>query len=204
VRIVVEGLDFAGKSTVCRHLAALLQGDGWRVRRSTTSLAGGLMPPLIEAAYRSPYLPDVARSMVYHLAYLPDLLLPTRTAPDVAVLQESYVCRVWAYDMARRRPRLEAAARRLAGPLHRRVDLAVLLHAPYEIRRARYLDTGVRNFRDEARFAPAARKGQQFLAQALERVATGCGYRLIDTGGQSAQDAAEEVAVLARSTAARR
>jgi thymidylate kinase len=201
MRIVVEGMDFTGKSTVCRHLGELLQRDGWQVRRSTTSLAGGLMPPLIEAAYRSRLLTDAARSTVYHLAYLPDLLLPARSAPRVALLQESYICRVWAHDDARRRPLLEAVARRLSRALHQRVDLAVLLRAPYDIRRSRYLSTGVANGRDEQRFSSDGREEQHRVETALERRAAQCGYQLIDSASCSPQETAQAIALLVRAAA---
>ncbi|MFG2697208.1 hypothetical protein [Kitasatospora sp. NPDC048407] len=202
IRIVVEGMDFTGKTTVCRHLAQLLNRQGTEVTRSTTSLTGGAMPALIEAAYRTPHLPDVLRSALFHLAYLPDLAIePVRrgepaTAAQQVWLQESYVCRVWANDLARNRRTLARSAACLAPVLHRRVDLAVLLHSPFEVRCDRYLRTEVRNLRDDHRFGPGAGHHRQ-VENHLTHLAQQCGYHLIDTSTQPPHETAAQIAALA-------
>ncbi|MFE5868794.1 hypothetical protein ACFQ6V_09090 [Streptomyces roseifaciens] len=196
MNIVIEGMDFAGKSTVCTRLAAQLTATGITVRRSTTSLTGGIMPTLIEAVYRAPaWWPDRLRSTLYHLAYLPDLVPGhgrNREEQGLA-LQESYVCRVWAYDVAHGRRTLARVACWLTVRLHRRVDLAVLLQCPYPERAQRYRACGVVCGRDERRFAPQQRPVQEALEAALARLAGRCGYRVIDTSGRSAAEVAEEI-----------
>ncbi|BAJ27492.1 MULTISPECIES: hypothetical protein [Kitasatospora] len=201
IRIVVEGMDFTGKTTVCRHLAEYLDQQGTTVVRSTTSLTGGPIPALIEAAYRIPHLPDPVRSALFHLAYLPDLAArPTppgghNPAGQQVWLQESYVCRVWAHDLARRQTVLARFAARLAPTLHRRVDLAVLLHSPHEVRHDRYLRTGAPNLRDDRRFGPDADHHRR-VEEHLTRLAQGFGYHLIGTSEQPPHESAAQIAAL--------
>lgn len=191
--VVIEGMDFTGKTTVCAQTAALLTAQGIRVRQSTTSLTGGVMPSLIEAVYLAPQIPDRLRSFVFHAAYMPDLVRARQRRAEVVMLQESYVCRVWAYDHARSRRWLALVAQWLAERLHQRVDVAVLLRCPYEQRRQRYLASGVVWDRDEHRFAPSQITAQQELEAALFRTTSAHGYKVIDTGGRTAEQVAQEI-----------
>lgn len=194
MNVVIDGMDFAGKSTVCEEIAGLLAPEGIVVRRSTTSLTGGVMPALIRAVYRAPVMPDRLRSGMYHVAYVPDLIprLPGVAARRL-VLQESYVCRVWAYDLVHRRRMLGWVARWLAPRLHRRVDVGVLLRCPYSERRKRYLASGAVDGRDERRFSPDQFPVQQAMDAALARLAGRFGYRVVDTGGRTARQVAEQI-----------
>jgi thymidylate kinase len=206
MNVVIEGMDFAGKSTVCDEIAALLRARGLQVHRSTTSLSPGKIPDLIKAVHQAEHIPDLVRSVLFHLAYLADL--PTRI--DVrrraaVVLQESYVCRVWAYDLVRHRRCLAYAARRLATRLHQRVDLAVLLRCPYPQRRERYLAGGLVSPRDERRFAVDQRVQQDQLERALTDTTARLGYHIVDTDTDSTDRIARQlvdVILVARSQGA--
>jgi thymidylate kinase len=193
--VVVEGMDFSGKSTVCRLLRERLAGHGLAVTASQTSLARGVMPALIEAVYRVPLLPPLARSLAFHAAYLPDLRAALPGGRRV-LLQESYICRVLAYDQARGRPMLTWCARHLAVRLHRRVDLAVLLECPYEERRARCQAAGTANRRDVVRFSASCRLFEERLSRHLSLAARAAGYAVVDTAAQEAHQVAAEITAL--------
>ena len=192
--VVVEGMDFSGKSTVCRLLRDRLTGHGLTVTASRTSLARGVMPALIEALYRAP-LPPLARSIAFHAAYLPDLRA-ARPGGRRVLLQESYVCRVLAYDQARGRRVLAWCARYLAARLHRRVDLAVLLDCPYEERRARWQAAGTAGRRDALRFSTARRPFEERLSMHLSQAAHAAGYTVVPAGGRDAHQVAAEITAL--------
>jgi len=162
------------------------------------------MPALIEAVYLAPLIPDWFRSFLFHAAYLPDLVGGRRRRAETVTLQESYVCRVWAYDQARGRRWLALVARWLAGRLHRQVDVAVLLRCPYEQRRQRYLASGAVWDRDERRFAPGQVAAQQELEAALVRATSAHGYADIDTAERAAEQVAQEIADLVLDARARR
>lgn len=192
--VVVEGMDFAGKSTVCRLLRVRLAAHGLQVTASRTSLARGVTPALIEALYQAP-LPPLARSLAFHLAYLPDLRAALPGSRQV-LLQESYVCRVLAYDQARGRCLLTWCARWLAVRLHRRVDLAVLLECPYGERRARCLAAGTVDRRDAARFSASRRPFEERLSMRLSQAARMAGYTVVPTAGSDPSQVAAQIAGL--------
>lgn len=203
--VVVEGMDFAGKSTVCRIVAGLLADGGLQPAVSRTSLARGPMSALIGAVYRAPLIPDLARSLAYHLCYLPDLLARTPPGAGCRVLvQESYICRVLAYDRARGRRRLAWLAGRLSARLHRRVDVGVLLECPYEVRRERYAASGITWRRDDRRFSARRRQFDDRLSAELSAAARRAGYVVVPSAGHGAGQVAAEIArlVLARRRAA--
>jgi thymidylate kinase len=193
--VVVEGMDFAGKSTVCRLLRERLAGHGLAVTASQTSLTRGVMPAVIEALYRVPLLPPLARSLAFHAAYLPDLQAQLPGGRRV-LLQESYVCRVLAFDQACGRRMLTWCARRLTVRLHRRVDLAVLLECSYEERRARYQAAGAAGRRDAVRFSASRRRFEERLSHHLSLAGQAAGYTVVHTGGREAHQVAAEITAL--------
>lgn len=192
--VVVEGMDFAGKSTVCAIVVGLLAEHGLRPVTSRTSLARGLMPMLIEAVYRAPLVPALVRSMVYHLCYLPDLLaiMPSSSSRRVLV-QESFICRVLAYDRACGRRVLAWVAAKLSARLRRQVDVAVLLECPYEVRRQRYADSGTTWRRDDRRFSAQRRLFDEQLAAELSAAARDAGYVIMPSSGCDAEQVAVDI-----------
>jgi thymidylate kinase len=153
------------------------------------------MPVIIETLYRVPLLPPLARSLAFHAAHLPDLRAHCPPARRV-LLQESYVCRVLAYDQARGRRMLTWCARRLTALLHRRVDLAVLLECPYEERRARYQAAGTASRRDAVRFSVSRRRFEERLSHHLSLAAQAAGYTVVHAGGRDAPQVAAEITAL--------
>lgn len=183
--VVIEGMDFAGKSTVCRLVAEGLTRRGVAATQSTTSLTGGLMPKLISAVYQVEGLPPRLRSATYLACYLPDLIPTRRHGPDRVLVQESYIHRVLAYCRAREWPILAAAASVLTVRLTAQVDLAVLLTCPVEVRRDRYRASGAVNHRDDQRFGPQAAFAQR-LDEELSALTRAKGYQVLSTADADA------------------
>ncbi|MFE7995249.1 hypothetical protein, partial [Streptomyces shenzhenensis] len=100
ITVVVEGLDFAGKTTVCREVHDRLSEASVPVTDSLTCLTGGFVDRFLDLVYRAPRMPSLLRSALYHLGYVPDLLPAPRGGRRRrgVLLQQSYVHRVLAYD----------------------------------------------------------------------------------------------------------
>lgn len=182
ITVVVEGLDFAGKTTVCREVRRRLTEAGTPVTDSTTCLYGRPVDRFLDVVYRAPRLPSLLRSALYHLAYLADLLPAARhgNRPGGVFLQQSYVHRVLAYDRASGRRLLGRFAGLLARRLAGRVDLWIFLDCPLDERRLRYRRSGERNERDEHRFSTGQRPFEERLESELRHLAQQAGYLFIE------------------------
>ncbi|MFD8705147.1 hypothetical protein ACFV1W_21460 [Kitasatospora sp. NPDC059648] len=194
--IVVEGLDFAGKSTVCELVRQRLEASGTRVVESTSCLSGGWVEKTVERVYEARRLPSLLRSAVYHAAYLADVHLARRAGPGEVIVQQSYIHRVLAYDRASGRRLLAAVADRLGTRVAGHVDLWVWLDCPLDERRRRYRRFGTPNERDERRFAAAADRFERELETELTQLARESGYIFIDTASLSAETVADRIAAL--------
>ncbi|MGW3957416.1 hypothetical protein ACWEKM_42540 [Streptomyces sp. NPDC004752] len=182
ITVVVEGLDFAGKTTVCREVHDRLSEASVPVTDSLTCLTGGFVDRFLDLVYRAPRMPSRLRSALYHLGYVPDLFPALRAGRGRGgvLLQQSYVHRVLAYDLASRRNLLGWAADRLATRLAGQVDLFVYLECPLEERRQRYLRSSDPNERDDHRFSAARRPFEERLESELRALAAQAGYLVVE------------------------
>ncbi|MFJ3234648.1 hypothetical protein [Streptomyces sp. NPDC086787] len=198
ITVVVEGLDFAGKTTICREVRHRLTTAGTPVTESTTCLSGGAVDRLVDTVYRARRLPSLLRSIVYHAAYVADLFPAAHSGRGSGgvLIQQSYVHRVLAYDRARDRPVLGWIAARLAGRLRRRVDLWIYLDCPLDRRRHRYRSSGECNERDEHRFSPGQQPFEERLEAELRGLAERAGYTFIDNTGDDHQGVVDRITAL--------
>lgn len=198
ITVVVEGLDFAGKTTVCREVHDRLSEASVPVTDSLTCLTGGFVDRFLELVYRAPRMPSLLRSALYHLGYVPDLFPAPRGGRRRrgVLLQQSYVHRVLAYDLASRRRLLGWAAGRLAARLAGRVDLFVYLDCPLDERRQRYLRSGDPNERDDRRFSAGQRFFEERLESELRRLAEQAGYVFIENKESDHQKPAARIVEL--------
>ncbi|KGE06570.1 hypothetical protein LA03_31070 [Burkholderia gladioli] len=150
--ITIDGPDFAGKSTIIVALSRALTERGYRVCLSRTSLTRGWMVPLVEWA-QQPSIPAWIKSLVFHMAYLPDLFW--RAPRDAVFLQETYWPRVLAYDVVAKR-RLGYLFMRAIGLMMPKPDVGVFIDSRFGVRKRRYqksLDHQA-DRRDARRFGP--------------------------------------------------
>ncbi|WP_406841530.1 hypothetical protein ACICHK_41690 (plasmid) [Streptomyces sp. AHU1] len=198
ITVVVEGLDFAGKTTICREVGQRLTAAGTAVTESTTCLSGGAMDRLVDTVYQARRLPSLLRSAVYHAAYVADLFPAAHSGRGKGgvLIQQSYIHRVLAYDRASDRPVLGWIAARLARQLRRQVDLWIYLDCPLDRRQRRYRASGQRDERDEHRFSPGQQPFEERLETELRQLAKRAGYTFIDNTGDDHQDVVDRITAL--------
>ena len=130
--IVIDGPDFAGKSTIIQNLAKSLSERGYDVRTSRTSVCG-IFSNIVELA-QSERTHSLIKSLIFHAAYLIDVFTGPRSWIHI---QETYWPRVFAYDIVHRRPLgyafFTAFRRAFIKP-----DLSIFIEANFTTRYRRY------------------------------------------------------------------
>jgi hypothetical protein len=185
--VVIEGGDYAGKSTVARQVADSLRTYGYVVAEADTlAFAASAARRAVLWLHRRSVSGPV-KSWLFMLSYLADLVAkPPRV--DV-VLQQGYSARVAATMQVRRFPGafVSGSASRV---FHRRVTQAFYLQVPYEERRSRWVQCPDGDPRDVARFALHSRAYQLALEMRFEAVVRDHAYRFVRNTGSSG-DAAD-------------
>jgi thymidylate kinase len=180
VIVVLEGQDFAGKSTVARLVLDALRERGVPVRGSTTTaLAVGVLDRAVLRLYTASRVPDRLRTFLYLVLFGLDLLPRPGRAQRRVVLQESYVDRTVAHALACRYALSAVLGCWVSDRCHRRVAAAVLLAVPYEVRRGRWAALGSDDPRDRERFHPACQRRQRALERLLEQQTARHGYIVV-------------------------
>lgn len=140
MRILVDGLDLTGKTTLARTLTATFGGRGVPARANTWMLSDRHW--LSRSLRRLPRVrqPDsgLITAALLGLGYLLDRVLAHRETPGegAVVIQDGYADRTVAFGMAGG-PYLAACLALRWPKLFTQFDLAVYLHAPAEVRAAR-------------------------------------------------------------------
>lgn len=186
--VIVEGSDFAGKSTVCKLIASDLASRGISVRRSTACLTGGVTERVVLWAQDGFYIPKVLKFLIFHVAYIIDFLFWRLSDEQSLVLQEGYVHRVLAYNKVHRR----FLGFVLLAPFMSRkpsADLAYYLRCSVDEREHRYRLSDSVDPRDEARFT-IDRDTTIALDNVLEEYTLRDGYLAINTDIDTAEDVA--------------
>jgi dTMP kinase len=137
--VLIEGMDLTGKTTLARLLVDALVERGFAAVHHRGFLATRHpLRPVLDQIDPGNRPDDEALNAAFIAASMMDLLLPgvlDNQRPEV-VVQESYVDRVIAYGTAAGSwPAARAAAD--APQSFASFDIAVLMHAPLEVRRAR-------------------------------------------------------------------
>jgi thymidylate kinase len=197
VAVLVEGPDFAGKSTCCALLAGELARRGVAVRHSVgglTSLTDTVYRAL-PASHATATVRTAAGILLRDAVFLASPVLDAVARPWLwrraqVVVQEGYFDRVLSHHLCRGH-RLAAACARRARRLVD-FDLRVYLDVSFEQSRARYLASGTRNERDDLRFGPGAARHRKTL-QSFRDLGRDLGYEMLDTGRLTAVDVAEHL-----------
>ncbi len=198
VSILVDGPDFAGKSTVCSLLRRELINRGLDTRHSVGGLTN--LPDLLYRVLPSSNADRTAFSMP--IIFLRDSMFLVTPIFDAAVrrwlwrrvrvvIQEGYYDRVLCHHQFRRhwlRVGWARIARRLV-----RFDLRVFLDVSYEESRDRYVASAAPNHRDDVRFGSSGSAHRQLIGFFRE-LAVGFDYEIIDTEQFGAHELARQLA----------
>lgn len=117
MRILFEGLDLAGKSTVCRRFLEQAAGD-WTIRRNALAI-NNRVHALADELRKADALEDEALGWLYLAALRADIaLLENEGVPSGNILQDSTILvRSLAHHTARDRTKLVEQFRSLANSL---------------------------------------------------------------------------------------
>lgn len=199
--VLIEGLDFAGKTTLLQRATLAMQERGLRVvPREGGSLTGGWYRDLLLKGTEQHALPNWVTSIVSGALPIVDRLA-FRPPQGTIILHTTYLERAIAYETARGSVlrRLWLTAARHIAVDH---DVRILLRASFEIRRMRYLALNDSNPADDWRFqTPEGRSFSYRMETALDALAQHYCYRIIDTSEQSVGETVD--ATLATIEAAR-
>ncbi|MEU4805078.1 hypothetical protein [Actinosynnema sp. NPDC023587] len=187
LRVLVDGPDFAGKSTVCAELVSALRDDGLAVLH-TIGAAHPWLAGTVGAVHRADFLRPGLRGAFYLVCpALERLATPglrrAERGHQVHLVEGGYD-RVAAFHLARGQRLRARWARRLAWPP---ADLAVFLDADDEVRAARYRASGQGDQRDGARFDGSARARHRAHCAAFRELASAGGYVRVDSSDESPQ-----------------
>lgn len=135
MRVLVDGVDLTGKTTLVRSLVAELQARGFAADRNVGPLRKGALARAAQARYRAACDPgDATQTWLFVAAALADLAAP-RCHPGILV-QEAWVEHTIALARALGRP-VAAAVVLAIEALLPRFDAAILLVADETTRRRR-------------------------------------------------------------------
>ncbi len=202
MRVLVDGVDLTGKTTLVKGLVAELRARGFDARRNVGPLRRGFLAKRAIERYRSGADPgDATQTWLFVAAAIADLAAP-RTQAGILV-QEAWVQHTIALATALGRPMAAAVARSLEAVLPR-FDVAILLVADEETRRRRLAaregadvldrmlveepaasETLARTLHERMTRRPdlvvldsAALSPEEMLARATDSVLTRCAYAL--------------------------
>jgi thymidylate kinase len=152
IRIVIEGADLTGKTTVAEALTLELRTVG-----DVSLCKGRIVANPLHAMLEWFPAGNFARSALLNAGYLvaslfDGVLLALRRQPPI-VLCESYVDRAIAWGVGGRLSLVPLLALRWPD-LFVRFDIVVLLHAPLRVRRARLTSRGTPNEVDRVSVEP--------------------------------------------------
>lgn len=183
--VLVDGPDFAGKSTICALLAAELSRRGVATRHSV----GGLTS-VTDAVYRILPASHLGRTVrTLPLLLLRDAVFLLTPLLDVVVrrwlwrrarvvVQEGYYDRVLCHHQVRGHRLAVRWARAVRGLV--RFDLRLFLDVSFAESQVRYLASADPNRRDDIRFGPGAAAHQRLMGTFRE-LAREFGYQFVDT-----------------------
>lgn len=139
MRILVDGMDLSGKSTLTCGLVDALRADGWVVCRSVGGLHKGVCHRIAAWAYRRLPAGSVWVSWAFVAVVVADILRARRGREGECVVHEAYAAHTVAFarGFGHRGPAAVLLALR---PLWPRFDLVVSLRASLRTRRARYAE----------------------------------------------------------------
>jgi dTMP kinase len=152
MRILIDGMDLSGKTTLAKALVAALQEAGIQARRNVGGLHKGWIDALAQRTYRWCRPGSALVSWLFAATALVDALRARRPAPGTVLVQEAYAEHTIAFA--------EGFGRRAAAWLVRRLrhwlprfDLIVHLQADRETRERRFHGRGRNDAVDRLIFA---------------------------------------------------
>lgn len=186
--VLIEGLDFSGKTTVLPQITQRLQTMGLHAE----AIDGG---PLAKGRYRTfilnateeqRYIKPIREILSLSMPLI-DRVLHDRNTSGI-VIHTSYLDRAYAYHRAKGNA-FRSAFLRLLRPFSIPFDLKVLLCTDLHVRIARYQSSGNQNDKDDHRFF--SEKGVtllQCIDTELKNIASESNYRIVDNSTTSLHD----------------
>lgn len=136
MRVLIDGMDLSGKSTLAQGLTEALNRLGIPARRNVGGLHAGRATAMAQAAYRARPPGDGAVAWAFFASALSDAIFGP-ASPGEVLVQEAYTDHSVAFAEAFGHRGVSLALRALR-PALPRFDLIVYLGASLETRRRRY------------------------------------------------------------------
>lgn len=194
MRLIIEGSDFSGKSTISDIVSLRLSELGIPIRRVDSCCTTEYIRKAVLFVHNSLSIPNFIKSLVFHFAYIAELIC-SNMAPyndqrsGVVTIQESCHIRVLAHDIVLGRAIQKAALLAAAHIFPWKPPLLFFLHCPVSVRARRWEETGAFNDRDALRFGSEIREHIS-VSNELRRQAQLHQFEEIDTSKVSAYAAA--------------
>ncbi|EJV74915.1 hypothetical protein CN447_29000 [Bacillus thuringiensis] len=152
--ILIEGLDFSGKSTVTPLIIEKLRSMGYSVsHKEGGGLNEGIYRQLVLWSYKQKWLPQNLVQIIYNLSPLVDKITfkrPEFNKGEVHV-QQGYIDRVISYNYANHN-NFSNWFLRNSYKYFLKFDIKILIVTDLDERIKRYINSGNKNERDEKRF----------------------------------------------------
>lgn len=188
MRVLIDGMDLSGKSTLCRGLVERLQRAGVPARRNLGGLTHGAAHRFTQRAWRQRPPGDGLVGWGFVASALTDAL--TRPEPPGVIVQEAYAQHTIALAEGFGHPAVSRAMRALA-PALPHFDHLFYLGATLETRRARYVTRGVNDGMDALIFEDPARFSR--IEARLRGLMLEAGAKVIETDALDAEAVLERV-----------
>lgn len=186
--IIIEGSDFAGKSTVTKLVVENLVNAGYIARSTSTCLSQGLMSRIVDYVQNITNRKSLLKPIIFHLAYVWDAVA-WRLPFESIQIQESYILRVIAFAIANNLV-VSRIMLSLIQPFSPKAQIAFFLHCDFEVRKQRYQESNSMDPRDYHRFNVAI-ENNKLLDCRLQELARENNYIFIDTASNLPHRTAE-------------
>lgn len=186
--VLLEGLDFSGKTTLLRLLSHHFHQAGYKVICADGgSLTGGRYRNFVLQATNDHAFPRWVQTAVHRTTILVDRLF-YRKPENAIIFHCSYIDRSLAYEIARKN-KLSIWWMRFLQRVAIRHHLRILLNTRFDVRVERYLASGILNSYDDNRFFNQDSQIHfQRMDVELQKIAKSQGYWCIDTSDQTEEE----------------
>jgi hypothetical protein len=198
IRLIIEGPDFSGKSTIATLVVKELMYRGISAQTIDTCCGPKRVQDIVRLAQEIWHLPGSLKSFIFHLGYLVEsvyLWLMVRNArligpsDNVVFIQQSSHLRVLAHDTIYGRRLQKAALSAVLSLLHPGINMGFYLECPLNIRIQRWRESDQHDPRDLRRFTDGLAE-HTAISDELRAQALAAGFNVIYTSQVSASEAA--------------
>lgn len=152
--ILMEGMDFSGKTTLAFMIVNHLKREGVSASYNTGPLKNGWFSMVVTKVHKSKEMNFLVRNTVHAMVPVFDRLFFS-VSRDQFIVQETYIDRTIAYNRARKRYYFSEPLY-LISPLFHKFDLTIYITNKFDERLTRYHKSQQVNAEDEKRFADRA------------------------------------------------